>query len=81
MVTRRSLELRNMLTKTSEGSVSRRDDFPCLPGRRIAPLSIRLIPGDSAMNIHEEMNDGLFLLTPRSFNMLILFLSSSSVLL
>lgn len=34
---------------------------------------------DSAMNIHEEMNAGLFLslLTPRSFLMLILSVSSS----
>jgi hypothetical protein len=41
---------------------------------RLAPLLV-----DLAMNINEEMNAGLFLslLTPRSFLMLILSLSSS----
>lgn len=41
---------------------------------RLVPLLV-----DSAMNIHEEMNAGLFLslLTPRSFLMLILSVSSS----
>lgn len=41
---------------------------------RLVPLLV-----DSAMNMNEEMNAGLFLSlqTPRSFNMLILSLSSS----
>jgi hypothetical protein len=41
---------------------------------RLVPLLV-----DSAMNMNEEMNAGLFLslLTPRSFLMLILSLSSS----
>lgn len=58
-----------MLTKTSELRV-RSVEGTSLPGRRIAPLSSRM---------NEEMNAGLFLslLTPRSFLMLILSVSSS----
>ena len=50
--------------------------FPLITTMRLVPL---LVVVDSAMNMNEEMNAGLFLslLTPRSFLMLILSLSSS----
>ncbi|KAM7249899.1 hypothetical protein ACFE04_019781 [Oxalis oulophora] len=76
MVTRRRLGPRNMLTKTSGKRVTLEvNDQRCpLTMRRLVPLLI-----DSAMNMNEEMNSGLFLslLTPRSFLMLILYVSSS----